>query len=50
MRTCKIYEIEKILGEYTSYKNYSAKFRPICKDCKNKKAKKRGQKLRKNLI
>ncbi len=50
MRICKVCKIEKSLNDYTSYKNYPTKFRTVCKECENKKARERGQKLRKELI
>lgn len=49
MRICKVCGVEKSLNEYTSYKNYPTKFRYVCKECENEKAKKRGRKLREEL-
>ncbi len=42
MRICKICRVEKPLSEYTSYKNYPTKFRYVCRECENKKARERG--------
>lgn len=50
MRICKICGVEKPLSEYTSYKNYPTKFRHVCRECENKKARERGEKLREELI
>lgn len=46
MRICKKCGIEKPLNCYTSYKNYPTKFRFVCKDCENEKARERGKKLK----
>lgn len=50
MRICKICGEKKPMNEFTSYKNYPIKFRQICRECENRKARERGQNFRKELI
>lgn len=50
MRRCKLCGVEKKFSEYASYKNYPTKFKYICRECENLRAKERGEKLREELI
>lgn len=50
MKICKMCGVKKPLSDYyIAYKNYPTRFRHVCKECENKKAKERGRKAREEL-